>query len=82
MVEKHLNTKIAPVRSRGGLLVRAIQSPKCIICCAVDCTYLSRFISEIVEEHLGYSFEIPTFYQNDISMINTAKEAGGKPFDV
>jgi hypothetical protein len=34
------------------------------------------------QRRLIYSFETPTFYQNDLAMRNTADVTGGKPIAV
>jgi hypothetical protein len=45
-------------------------------------TYHSHVISKRVSKHLRYSYEIPTFYQNDLAVKNTADWIGGKPVAV
>jgi hypothetical protein len=42
-------------------------------------TYHSRLIPKGQQRSLRYSFETPTFYQNDLGMRNTAGVTGGKP---
>jgi hypothetical protein len=42
----------------------------------------SRFILEGVTETFRYSSETPTYYQNDLTMRNTADVKGGKSFNV
>jgi hypothetical protein len=69
--------------SANALEIRMVQSPKWNVWCAVNCTTMPlRFYSKRNQKYLGYSSEMPTFYQNNSTIRNTADMTGGKTITI